>query len=119
MDYPFLTRCPPDQGKTSIVPCSGWYEWRDEGGRKKQKYAFSHADSIPFLMGGIYFETELGNELVTLTTTPNKKCEEIHHRMPVLIDHNDMERWLEGTAEEVMPLVHPIHDELVVIKPTQ
>ena len=25
-----------------IVPCSGWYEWRNEGGPRKQKYHFQH-----------------------------------------------------------------------------
>ena len=39
-----------------IVPCTGWYEWRAEGGPGKQQYAFSHADGIPFLMAGIWFD---------------------------------------------------------------
>ena len=66
-------------------------------------------------MGGIYFENELGTELVTLTTSPNEKCEEFHHRMPVLIHHNEFDRWMNGTTEEVMPLIEPINGEVISI----
>ena len=31
-----------------LIPCNGWYEWRDEGGARKQKYYFTHADGLPF-----------------------------------------------------------------------
>lgn len=96
-----------------LVPCTGWYEWRDEGGKRKQKYSFTHSNSRPLLMAGIYFETELGTELVTLTTAPNKKCAAIHKRMPVLIEPTDAEQWFGGSAEEIKPLLLPVHSDTI------
>ncbi|MCD8549301.1 MAG: SOS response-associated peptidase [Shewanella xiamenensis] len=37
-----------------VVPCSGWYEWRDEGGKRKQKYLFSHAVNSHCIWLGIF-----------------------------------------------------------------
>ena len=98
-----------------VVPCTGWYEWRDEGGPRKQKYSFTHADKIPFLMGGIYFNNHDSTELVTLTTQPNQKCAGIHHRMPVLIHANELQRWLQGSVEDVMPLIGLVADNVIDI----
>ncbi len=98
-----------------LVPCTGWYEWRDEGGKRKQKYSFTHSNSSPLLMAGIYFETELGTELVTLTTEPNKKCAAIHKRMPVLIEPTAAELWFGGTPEEVQPLLGAVHGDTISI----
>lgn len=96
-----------------LVPCTGWYEWRDEGGKRKQKYSFTHSNSSPLLMAGIYFETELGTEVVTLTTEPNKKCVAIHERMPVLIEPTAAEQWFGGTIEEVQPLLRAVHNDTI------
>jgi len=99
-----------------LVPCSGWYEWKAEDGNKKQKYSFTHTDSIPFLMGGIWFENELGTELVTLTTEPNKKCAEIHKRMPVIVHPEEVDIWLQGAPEDVQVLINPIDDRLIKLE---
>ncbi|WP_197463379.1 SOS response-associated peptidase family protein, partial [Alcanivorax sp. HI0007] len=73
-----------------LVPCSGWYEWRDEGGPRKEKYHFAAADGNPLLMGGILFPGEEGPKLVTLTITPNQACAEYHHRMPQFVPHQHL-----------------------------
>ncbi|MDO6706770.1 SOS response-associated peptidase family protein [Photobacterium sp. 1_MG-2023] len=54
-----------------IAPCSGWYEWRDEGGTKKQQYLFSHHEGQPLYMAGIWFEAETPQS-VTFTTAANE-----------------------------------------------
>lgn len=78
-----------------IVPCSGWYEWRDEGGTKKQKYLFSHSEGQPLYMAGIWFEGQEPS-LVTLTTEANNECKPYHLRMPVLIPLNDIDGWFNS-----------------------
>ncbi len=96
-----------------LVPCTGWYEWRDEGGPKKQKYGFTHSKSDPFFMAGLYFENELGTELVTLTTEPNEKCSEIHKRMPVLIEPANARRWLTGSPRSIQPLLCALDSDII------
>ncbi|UIP28872.1 SOS response-associated peptidase [Photobacterium sp. TLY01] len=78
-----------------IVPCSGWYEWRDEGGTKKQKYFFSHPEGQPLYMAGIWFEGEQPL-LVTLTTKANEICKPVHHRIPVIINQEDIYEWIQS-----------------------
>lgn len=99
-----------------IVPCTGWYEWRDEGGARKQQYAFSHADGIPFLMAGIWFDELSQAELVTLTTKPLERCAEIHHRMPLLIDPEHVELWLNGSAAELRPIMIVTGEDQIEIR---
>ncbi len=83
-----------------LVPCTGWYEWRDEGGPRKQRYAFTSASDEPFLMAGILFAEGEPTELVTLTTRPTPQCGKIHHRMPVLIPPESVNAWLGGSASQ-------------------
>lgn len=99
-----------------LVPCSGWYEWRDEGGPRKQKYHFAAANRNPLLMGGILFPGEEGPKLVTLTINPNQECAEYHHRMPQFVPHHSLEQWLTGSVEEALQLVAPMPDGSILIQ---
>lgn len=74
-----------------IVPCSGWYEWQGAKGSKK-KYLFSNPDNSPIWMAGIALEQS--SKLVTLTTKPNPQCSKYHHRMPLLLDNQELADWL-------------------------
>ncbi|REL28599.1 SOS response-associated peptidase [Thalassotalea euphylliae] len=97
-----------------LVPCSGWYEWKAENG-KKEKYAFTHANKQPFLMAGILYDLA-APKLVTLTTSPNEKCGEIHQRMPVLIQPAHIDYWFNAQPDELSPLMDAINDDHISIK---
>ena len=84
-----------------LVPCLGWYEWRDEGGPRKQRYSFTDPAENPLFMAGIYFNDPEGARLVTMTTVPSAAAAAIHHRMPLIIDRKDINLWLTGTDEQV------------------
>ncbi len=93
-----------------IVPCSGWYEWREEQG-KKVKYLFSQGENKVLFMAGIALEG--GSKLVTLTTKPNGQCSEYHHRMPLIIPDDAVMKWVAGKPEQVFPLLNnEYQDEL-------
>ncbi|MBY8300496.1 SOS response-associated peptidase [Vibrio fluvialis] len=95
-----------------LVPCSGWYEWREEKG-KKVKYLFSQGKSDVLYMAGIALEG--GSKLVTLTTKPNEQCAEYHHRMPLLIAQDSLSTWLSGEPEKVFKLlVHEYENTLKI-----
>jgi putative SOS response-associated peptidase YedK len=102
-----------------LVPCAGWYEWRDEGGKRKQKYLFTHKESRPFLMAGIWYlprdEMTLP-QLVTLTTDANDQCKEFHHRMPVLIDVADIDFWLNSSEQYLPALMQPSNQQHIDIR---
>ncbi|MFB2682814.1 SOS response-associated peptidase [Shewanella mangrovisoli] len=91
-----------------LVPCFGWYEWRDEGGKRKQKYLFSNPDDQPLYMAGIFYPFDDGAQLVTLTTSPTEQCRAYHSRMPLLIDQADIGFWFQSAPTMLDALLrHP------------
>lgn len=98
-----------------LIPYTGWYEWRDEGGPRKQCYSFTREDGKPFLMCGVWYKAVETPELVTLTITPSLKCAEIHGRMPLLIDPVNIDPWLQSSVEDVQPLMVPADDSVIRI----
>lgn len=102
------------QHSRCLVPCSGWFEWKTING-SKVKYSFTHADNQPFYMGGILYNPEKP-QLVTLTTQPNKICEEIHKRMPVIIEPHNINYWFNANADELPPLMSAIDSQIITIE---
>ncbi|MCG9724504.1 SOS response-associated peptidase [Vibrio brasiliensis] len=96
-----------------IVPCSGWYEWREEQG-KKVKYLFSSENHEPFYMAGIALEG--GSKLVTLTTKPNEQCNGYHHRMPLFIPRKFVVNWVSGPNTLAKKLLNSEFDHGLSIK---
>lgn len=95
-----------------VVPCTGWYEWREEKG-KKVKYLFSQGEEKVVYMAGITLDG--GAKLVTLTTKPNLQCSEYHHRMPLLVHSNDIITWLRGSRDDAYQCLNHKFDEPVTI----
>ncbi len=102
-----------------LIPCTGWYEWRDEGGPRKQKYLFSCKDGDPFLMAGIWYKATESPELVTLTINPSPKSAEIHSRMPLLIDPANINQWFHSSVADVQQLIAPTNDSIIRIEPNR
>jgi putative SOS response-associated peptidase YedK len=96
-----------------IVPCSGWYEWREDNG-KKAKYLFSLGESHVLYMAGIAVDN--GRKLVTLTAESNQQCSEFHHRMPLLIPDEQVLNWISGTGKSVYKLLDNQLNEALTIK---
>lgn len=103
-----------------LVPCSGWYEWRDEGGPVKQKYLFSHVAGEPLYMAGLWFRAGPGQSapgMVILTIHPNPRCGQYHDRMPLLVPPDAIDYWLHAAAAQLDPLLVPPPEEAIVVSP--
>jgi putative SOS response-associated peptidase YedK len=100
--------------KRCIVPASGFYEWQatDNG---KQPY-YIHPDtgeSLPF--AGLYdiWENPEGIEIYSftiITTQPTANLKAIHDRMPVILEPDAEDVWLNPDVtdpKELTPLLHP------------
>ncbi|SEW12676.1 SOS response-associated peptidase [Natrinema salifodinae] len=109
-DTPSAGRC--------LVPADGFYEWVEtEGG--KQPYRVTFEDDRIFAMAGLWerrepdatqtglaafgggidgAETESGpiETFTIVTTEPNEVVSDLHHRMAVILDPDDEQRWLSG-----------------------
>lgn len=83
------------RARRCLIPASGFYEWKTEGGRR-QPYYVSPAGADLFAFAGLW---ERWRELETctiITTDANEKMRAIHDRMPVVISRGDYSAWLSG-----------------------
>ncbi len=82
-----------------LIPASGFYEWQKVNGRKQPMYIHPAGEEL-FALAGLweYWLGADGSELETctiLTTTPNEMMAPIHNRMPVIVEPEDFEMWLD------------------------
>jgi len=96
----------PMRHRRSLVPASGFYEWRQSGdGRPGQAYWVRPRRGGVIAFAAL-FETWLesgGSEIDTaalLTTEANGALSDIRDRMPVVIDPRDFPRWLDCLHNE-------------------
>ncbi|WP_349409492.1 SOS response-associated peptidase [Pseudalkalibacillus sp. SCS-8] len=92
------------QKRRCIIPADGFYEWKKEGKQKQPKY-IRMKDAQPFGLAGLWekWKNENGNTIHTctiLTTEPNELMEDIHNRMPVILQKEDYSKWLEWEGEQ-------------------
>ncbi|KFI39683.1 hypothetical protein BACT_0383 [Bifidobacterium actinocoloniiforme DSM 22766] len=91
----------------ALIPASGYYEWS----ASHDPHYFSFPDGEPLLIGGLYSwwrADERSAWLLTgtiLTTQAQGGAAEVHDRMPVLIDRNLADDWLdpEVDGERILP----------------
>jgi putative SOS response-associated peptidase YedK len=91
-----------------VVPCQGFYEWRDENG--KQPYYFSRADGRPMMLAGIWDESEYKGDkrvgFAIITDEPNSLIAPYHDRMPLALADDMVAAWLDLSLEA--PLDRPL-----------
>jgi len=94
VDSPFTKR-------RCLAPVSGFYEWKKQELPKapKQPFYIARADREPLMLAGVWEHWERGGEAIDsftiITTTPNAIMAELHDRMPVIVESEDVDRWLD------------------------
>lgn len=98
-----------------LIPASNFYEWKKtpEG---KDPYCIKLKGEDIFAFAGLYSEwtdKETGKQILTytiITCEPNSLMKDIHDRMPVILDKDGEEAWLNPDTVEVehlLPLLIP------------
>lgn len=83
-----------------LIPTSGFYEWEKDG-RARLPWIFSRRDDQPTVFAGLWdrwtdpIDDSIIESCTVLTTTANSLLGRIHDRMPVILDHNDAQAWLD------------------------
>jgi putative SOS response-associated peptidase YedK len=104
----------PLRSQRCLVPASGFFEWKREGGGKTPH--FIHLPGEPlFAFAGLYDvwrdpDGQVVKSYTILTTEPNDLMADIHNRMPVILRREDEGEWLspENTEpEHLLPLLRP------------
>jgi len=88
-----------------LIPADGFYEWKRTAS-SKQPFCFEVNDGELFSFAGLWegWKDTSGNWLKTctiLTTTPNAATKAVHDRMPVILNHEDFDLWLDPGMQNV------------------
>jgi putative SOS response-associated peptidase YedK len=93
------------KSRRCLVPADAFYEWMRTG-KARQPYCFEVGEGELFAFAGIWdrWRNPSGNTVETcsiLTTTPNAVTSAIHDRMPVILDPDSYDLWLDPGMQNV------------------
>lgn len=96
-----------------LIPADGFYEWQKQGNGKQPMFIRS-TEERPFALAGLWevWRDPDGSALQSctiLTTAPNELMASIHNRMPVIVEPEDYDLWLnpEPHPEQGLHLLRP------------
>lgn len=97
----------PFKRKRCLVLSDGFYEWKKVNPKEKIPYRIKMEDDSLFAMAGIWdtWKNEAGeliNSFAIITTSPNELMENIHARMPVIIEKENEKAWLNETDTDFL-----------------
>jgi putative SOS response-associated peptidase YedK len=106
-----------------LILADGFYEWKTVDG-KKQPYFIHMQDRMAFAFAGLwesYADADRTVESCTiLTTAANELMRSIHERMPVILERDSYEQWLDPRIlkpELVQGLLGPYRSEAMSCYP--
>ena len=93
------------KSRRCLIPADAFYEWMRTG-KAKQPYCFEVNEGELFAFAGIWdrWKDAGGKWLETcsiLTTTPNAVTSAVHDRMPVILDRDGYDLWLDPGMRDV------------------
>jgi putative SOS response-associated peptidase YedK len=102
------------KSRRCLIPADGFYEWMRTG-KTKQPYCFEINEGQLFPFAGIWDRWKDPSDgwiktCSILTTTPNAVTATIHDRMPVILDPDSYDLWLDPDmtkVEAVSDLLRP------------
>ena len=91
-----------------VIPVDGFYEWDHRPGQHRQPHYFTRSDGEPLLFAGLYerwHERDVDDAptvatCTIITTAPNVDLDDIHDRMPVVLERDDVTTWLDVAGHE-------------------
>ena len=88
-----------------LFPADGFYEWQRRGSAK-QPFCFEVGDGGLFAFAGLWerWRDPSGQWVKScsiLTTTPNAVTSAVHERMPVILDPDSYDLWLDSGMQSV------------------
>lgn len=108
------------KNKRCLVPARGYYEWQNRGDHK-QPFLISLPDEELIAFAGLYDEfTPQGEDepvasYTILTTDPSEFAGQFHNRMPVILDREDEDDWIDPTNTDprgILPLATAYEGEM-------
>jgi putative SOS response-associated peptidase YedK len=94
----------PIRFRRCLIPADGFYEWKRTG-TSKQPFCFEVKKGELFAFAGLWdgWKNTEGQWIKTcsiLTTTPNAVTSAVHDRMPVILDPDTYDLWLDPGMQD-------------------
>jgi putative SOS response-associated peptidase YedK len=108
--------------KRCLVPVESFYEWKRDGSIR-QPYRIVRRDGMPLALAGLWAgwrdpaDDTVRRTFSIVTTTPNEAIAGLHDRMPVVLERETWDRWLDphpADPAELLGLLAPSNAELEV-----
>ena len=112
-----------------LLPADVFYEWKARGpGKRKQPFAFQRTDGAPMAFAGLWSwwrdkkdpDAEPVYSCAIVTTKADDVVGKTHDRMPVVLEADEWERWLDedfDAVEELRGLLVPRSPSPLVLFP--
>ncbi len=109
-----------------LILSDGYYEWKKQAAStKKQPYYIRLRDGQPFAFAGLWETWQPGDgsaleSCTIITTEANDLTRPIHPRMPVILDPDDYDRWLDPNSSDTAELkarLGPFRSESMTLFP--
>jgi putative SOS response-associated peptidase YedK len=98
--------------RRALIPATGFFEWQKRADGK-QPYRFQREDLEPFAFAGLWEFARIGKQEILSATIivgePNPLAAAVHDRMPVILNPEDYDRWLDANTriDELRALMRP------------
>lgn len=104
--------------RRALIPATGFFEWQKRASGR-QPYRFRRKDLDPFAFAGLWEFCRIGETAIVsaaiIVGAPNPLVEPVHDRMPVILDPDDYDRWLdrETPVEKLKRMLKPCPAEIM------
>ncbi|MBH10398.1 MAG: hypothetical protein CMG74_08640 [Candidatus Marinimicrobia bacterium] len=104
-----------------VIITDGYYEWKKSVKNKERQPIYIYKKKVGLLnIAGLWSEwvSSTGEKLFTytvITTTPKKTIEHIHNRMPVILQPEGLDTWINSNKSQIheaLDLLIPFKGEL-------
>ncbi|WP_282608443.1 SOS response-associated peptidase [Pelagibius sp. Alg239-R121] len=111
----------PVKSQRCLIPVQHFYEWKGKG----KPYAIGNKDETPMFFAGLWTnwagmskgEIVEFDSFTIMTTAANDFMQQIHKRMPVILQAEDYETWLTGETDETLAVAGQYPSQLMQAYP--
>jgi putative SOS response-associated peptidase YedK len=97
-----------------LLPATAFYEWK-EIDKMKIPHRISMPELESFYFASIFFINSENILTSIITTQPNSAIKDVHNRMPVILNENQIEEYFESDFNNSVKLCKPLDDNIEVV----
>lgn len=101
-----------------LVVVDGFYEWKRKGKKASQPFLLRRPDGAPFALAGVWEkwvskDGEVLESCAIITQPARPPVDAIHDRMPLVLERDAWDRWLDHEITDPSHMLAPRSPELV------